>query len=174
MPRDDRKYDKFNLTHIIIKPLYFGLAANIIFPGLLLFVCYYLDINSLYTDPVISFELGNTLFILLAALTLANAGLALWMKHQMANSPMIRSKESFEDDLAVSLLEKSKPIFLVIALIAVYGIIYYFLAIRFREAAFFAVFSFLVFQFVRPRVGYVKSLIDKQEKLVEQGIFRKD
>ena len=174
MSPDDRRFDKFNLNHIIIKPLYLGLTINIVLPGALLFICYYLDTNNIWTDPYVSFEFGNTLFVVFAILSLANSGLALWMKSKMVKSPMIKRAETFEDDLAKSLLVKSKQIFLIISMVAVYGILYYLLTVRFREAAFFTVFSFVVFQFVRPRIGFVQGLIDKQKKLVDEGKFLRD
>ncbi|MFQ5454378.1 MAG: hypothetical protein ACE5D6_09365, partial [Candidatus Zixiibacteriota bacterium] len=55
--------------------------------------------------------------------------------------------------------------------ISLYGFIYFFLTGRFKEAVFFVVFSFLVFQIVRPRYGFIRKLIDSQKKLVERGTF---
>lgn len=145
MKPDEERFDKFNMNHIIIKPLYFGLTANVVLPGALLFICYYLDTNRHWTEGLVSFETANTLFPVFAVLALINYGAALWMKNKLAGMPMIRRKETFEDDLANSLLEKTKPIFILISLAAVYGVLYYFLTTRFREAAFFCHYFFCCF-----------------------------
>ena len=161
--------DKFDLAKIIIKPLYFGLIVNVAVPMTLLMVCYYVSNNYYLENRIGTF--ANKLFYLFGALALAEAGLALWWRSSMFRKPMIRREETFETDFASSLLSRIRPIFLVIASICLYGYIYYFASGRFQEAVFFVVFSFVVFQVVRPRYGWVRKLISHQKSLVSHGEF---
>ncbi len=169
MPLSDRRFDKYNLHKMIIKPLYLGVILNIILPGAMLFVCFYLSNNNSYTNRIVGFESANTLFIIFAVLGVINTGVALWMRQKLLSTPMVTSKENFEEELTLALLEKIRPVYILISIIAVYGVSYYFLTTRFQEAAFFVVFSFLVFQVVRPRIGYIQKLIDAQLKLLENN-----
>lgn len=166
MSLSDSRFDKYNLHRIIIKPLYLGVMLNIVVPGALLFVCFFMHSKNSYTTPIVDFETANTLFIVVAVLAIINSGLALWMRHKMFSTPMIIHKEKFEEELTMALLEKIRPVYILISLIAVYGVGYYFLTTRFQESAFFVVFSFLVFQVVRPRIGFAKKLIDAQKQLL--------
>jgi hypothetical protein len=158
-----------DLTGIIVKPLYFGLFVNILVPMVLLLLCYYLDQRGGVVNRVPG--MANTLFYIFGVLSLAEAGFALWWRTKLYAQPMIRRRETFEEDFSKALLERSRPIFLVIASISVYGLIYFLLTARFNEAVFLVVFSFLVFQVVRPRYGMVRKLIAYQQKLAEQGKF---
>ena len=167
MPLSERRFDKYNLHKMIIKPLYLGVLLNIVIPGVLLFVCFYLKNNNLYTNPIVDFETMNILFIIFAVLSIIHSGLALWMRQKFFTTPMVTNNEKFEEDLTLSLLEKIRPVYFLISVIALYGICYYFLTTKFEEAAFLVVFSFLVFQVVRPRIRFVQKLIDAQLKLIE-------
>ena len=164
-------FDKYDLNHIIIKPLYTGLVINILIPMAFLLICYYLDNNrSLYN------RIGDSaygLFIVLAVLSAAQTVYAILMRNKMMSTPMIKSEATFSADLTSSLIAKSKPVFIIIALIAFYGFVYYLLTARFQETVFLVFFSFVVFQFVRPRIAFVRKLIEKQTELVEKGQFLK-
>ena len=162
---------ELDMNQIIVKPLYFGLVTNILIPMGLLLVCYYIDNNNGLNNSVGNF--ANSLFYIFAALSVAHAVFALWWRTKQFGQPLVRTKESFEDDLGAAVLAISRPIFIVIALIAAYGTIYFFITGRFRETVVLIFFSFLVFQLVRPRHGQVKRLIEKQTALVEKGEFRR-
>jgi hypothetical protein len=86
---------------------------------------------------------------------------------------MVKNKETFEADFKEEYYQRTKPLFLAIASIALYAIIYIFLTGQF-DNYFLGIFiyCFLAFQFVRPRYGLVQKLIERQEKLVAQGKFR--
>ena len=168
MSLPDKRFDKYNIHKMIIKPLYLGVFLNIMIPGALLFVCFYLTQNNLYTERIVSFESANMLFIVFALLSLINSGLALWMRQKLYLTPMVQNKEEFEKELTLALLEKMRSVYILITAISVYGVAYYFLTTRFEESAFFVVFSFLVFQVVRPRVGFTQKLIDAQLKMLEK------
>lgn len=162
--------DKYDLNRIIIKPLYFGLVVNVLIPMGLLLVCFYFESNASWYNHI--GQTANGLFYLIGALSLAQAGLALWRRERLMKEPMIRRKENFEDDFIQALLGRSRHISLIIALIALYAFVYFLLTARFKETVFLVFFSFLIFQVVRPRFGFIRKLIARQEELVEKGQFR--
>lgn len=159
----------YDLTSMIIRPLYFGTLVNVVIPAVLLFGCYYIS-NRLYTENHIP-GFANTLFYVFSFLALAQAALALWLRNRRLEAPMVRSEQSFEHDIAAELLRRLKPVFFLIAGISIWGYIYFFLTGRFVETAMFVVFSFIVFQFIRPRFGAVRKLIAYQQELVKRGEF---
>lgn len=161
---NDREYD---LTSMIVKPLYFGMLVNIVLPAGLLFVCWFVY-NRYYPANHVP-SLANTLFYIFCAIALAQAGLALWWRNRKFREPMVRRPESFEHDVGTELFARSRPVFLLIAAITVWGYIYFLLTGRFHESVVFIIFSFVVFQVVRPRYGSVRKLIEHQEKLVKEG-----
>ena len=162
----DNRYD---LVKMIVRPLYFGMLANIIAPAGLLFVCYH--VSNKYSPEDRVPEISNALFYVFCALALAQAGLALWWRHKKFEGPLVKRAESIEFDIATAVYERSRPIFVVIAAISVWGYVYFALTGRFTESVVFVIFSFAVFQVVRPRYGWVRSLIARQEKLVKEGQF---
>jgi len=164
--------NKTDLARLLVKPLYFGLVVNIIIPMGLLLVCFYINNNNYVENRVDAFS--NILFYIFAIMALAEAGFALWWRTKLYDRPMIRRQETFEGDFVQALVARSKPVFILIASISIYGYIYFFLTGRFTEAVLFVVFSFLVFQVVRPRYGMVQKLIARQEQLVKQGKFLTD
>jgi len=163
---DENEYD---LTGMIAKPLYFGMMFNLMIPAGLMFLCYYVN-NRFHPENHIP-EIANALFYIFAALSLVQAGLVLWWRNKRLEQPMVRREESFEHDIATELFRRSKPVFLLIAAITLWGYIYFFLTGRFAESVVFVVFSFVVFQVVRPRYGSVRKLIAYQQKLVKRGEF---
>ena len=161
--------DDIDLNQTVAKPLYFGLMTNIILPMGLLFVCYYINNNSPLSSRVGDF--ANTLFYIFGALSIAQAGFVLWWRNAKFGEPMIRREESFEADFNASMMRIVRPIFITIAAISLYGYLYFFLTGRFQETVFFVIFSFIVFQVVRPRIGFTRKLVARQKDLVKQGRF---
>ena len=162
----DNQYD---LTSMIVKPLYFGMVFNVIIPAALLFVCHYIS-NNYFPENRIP-ELSNALFYVFCALALVQAGLALWWRNRLFDKPMVHRQESFEHDIGSALFVGLRPVFLLIAAITLWGYLYFFLTGRFAETLGLVVFSFVVFQVVRPRLGSVKKLIAYQQKLVNDCRF---
>jgi hypothetical protein len=162
-------HDNIELSTIIARPLYFGLVANVVIPVALLGVCYYISNHGYVVNRL--GETANTLFYVFAALSLCEAGFAIWWRGRLFNRPMIRGEGTFEADIASGFLRLSRPVFLVIASISVYGYIYFLLTGRFHEAVFFVVFSFVAFQIVRPRYGLARKVIERQKELVARGRF---
>lgn len=163
--------EDIDLHQFIAKPLYFGLMTNIIIPMALLFVCYYINNNSPRTNMMPgSAEMLMYVFGLLA---IAQAGVALWRKNILFNKPLIKSEDTFEADLVTGMMSIVRPIFIIIGAISIYGYLYFYITGRFQETVFFVIFSFLVFQVVRPRIGFARKLIQRQRHLVEKGEFRR-
>ena len=162
----------YNLTGIIAKPLYFGTFVNVVVPGMLLLLCFFIEKNRGWA-PLVDLYYLNTIRTVIAVAALLHLGLVIWWRSKLYASPMIRKKETFEQDFAADYFRRTKPLFMAIASLALYSVIYFFLTGEFDN--FFLgtfIYCFLVFQFVRPRYGLVQKLIERQEKLVAQGQFR--
>ncbi len=162
--------EDYDLNRIIVRPLYFSMVANITVPMILLFGCYM--INNRFGG--VRDKLGSAsdmVLYVLAALALAEAVYAIWWRGKLFAAPMIRSKETFQEDFSNEYLRRCRPLFLLIASTSIYGYLFYFLTGRFNESVMFVVFSFLVFQAVRPRYGLVRKLIERQRALVDKGQF---
>lgn len=164
--RGDLSHDKYDLARIIVRPLYFGMFVNIIIPAALAFVCYWFNQNRPVTNRL--GDSANMAFYLICALALAEALLAIWMRQRLLNRPLVRSEATFEDDLTANLKRGLIPIMAMIALIAFYGGLYYFLTGRFEASLIIMLFSFVVFQVVRPRLGSARTLVQRQEKMLAQ------
>jgi hypothetical protein len=158
--------DKFDLPKMIIKPLYFGMGVNVLAPMAILLVCFYLNQHVYMPNRVGT--MANTLFWLFGVMALSEAGLALWWRFRLMRKPMVRRQETMEEDIRAELLRRSRPVFVMIASISLWGYLYFFLAGRFEESVFFVLFSFIVFQVVRPRYGYVRQLIRRQREMLER------
>ncbi len=157
----------FDLSGIVVKPLYFGLFINILIPTLLLLVCYYIETHgSLHNQFGLD---ANFYFYLFAAGAIVEAGIALWYRFKLLGRPMIRSLATAEADIKEQLSNRLKPIFLIVSATSLWGVLFYSLTGRFDSALLFIVFSFIVFQFIRPRYGSVEKLINKQMAMAERG-----
>ena len=159
--------DKYDLTGMIVRPLYFGMVFNVAIPTALLFVCYYVN-NKYFPENHIP-ELSNALFYVLCVLAFFQAGIALWWRNRRLEAPMVHRPESFEHDVGTAIYERLRVVFLLIATISFWGYLYFLLTGRFHESVVFVVFSFVVFQVVRPRFGSVRKLVAFQQRLVKDG-----
>lgn len=165
----ERLDDKFDIVSMVAKPLYFGMLVNVMLPAGLLFVLYATE-GKFYLENQIP-DFANQTFIIFAALAVIHAGLSLWWRFKIMAKPMVRRDETFEEDLLREINARSRKVFIVIALISVWGFIYYFLTARFMETALFVIFAFIVFQLVRPRYGGVRKIISFQQKLMQAGHY---
>jgi len=165
--RRDEENDNCDPNQLIVKLLYFGLVVNILAPAAGLLVCHYVDSN--YGRHNIIGDLANPVFFVFAALALLQAGFALWWRAKRLRRPMISGKERFEQEIITGLLGACRPVFVVIAAISVYGYLYFFLSGRFTETLVFIVFSFIVFQVVRPSRRFTRKLIARQKELLERS-----
>lgn len=163
----DEENNSYDLSQLIIKPLYFGLVVNILIPAAGLLICHYIDSN--YGRGNVIGDLANPLFFIFVALALLQAAFSLWWRAKRLRRPMVRTKETFEQEMVTGLLRACRPVFVVIAALSAYGYLYFFLTGRFTETVVFIFFSFIVFQLVRPRHGFARKLVARQKKLLEQG-----
>lgn len=161
--------DSIDFHKIIARPLYFGLFSNVLIPAGLLMVCYYFYNNTFVPNRIGGFS--NSLYWIIGFLSVAQAGVGLWLRYKKLSMPMISRIETFERDFGIELAKRLQPVFLIIAGISGYGYLYFFLTGRFTESAFLVVLSFIVFQVVRPRLAMVRKLLAHQRELVEQGNF---
>jgi hypothetical protein len=162
--------ERFDLARLIVKPLYFGMAVNVMAPAAVLLVCFYLNQNSYMPNRV--GDLAGPLLYIFGALAVVESAFALWWRVQLMKKPMLRRVETAEADIIQELYRRSRPVFILIASTSLYGIAYYSLTGRFEEAVFFVIFSFIVFQVVRPRYGFLRQLIRRQLDMVERGEVR--
>lgn len=168
----ERDTDKYDLARMIAGALYMGMFTNILIPALVLLGAYFLDERGLIDNSV--GRLANALFYFFAVLSIVEAGVALVWRNKSLNSPMITKVGRIEEDIRNALLKRLRPVFFVIAAIALNGIVYFLLTARFEEGLLFVVFSFLVFQVVRPRYGSLRKLVQQQEEMFEQGQFAQE
>lgn len=164
--------EDYDLVPLVAKPLYLGLLVNVVIPMALLLVCYYISNHSYVENRVGDF--ANSLFYIFVVLSLAEAGFALWMRKKLLDAPMVRSEATLLEDIQKALVQRSRPVFVIIAAISIYGYLYFFLTGRFQETAMMVLFSFIVFQLVRPRVGSVRKLVARQRELFVQGKLARD
>lgn len=162
----EEESDKYDLSRLIVRPLYFGLVVNILLPAGGLLICHYVESN--YGRDNIIGNFANSLFYILAAIALLQAAFAVWWRAKRLRHRMVSGEETFEEELTSGLLRVCRPVFVVIAGISVYGYLYYFLTGRFTETLIFVFFSFAVFQLVRPRHGLARKLISRQKRLLQQ------
>ncbi len=165
----DIDIDEIDLNRIIAKPLYFALVINVIVPMAGLMICYYQNQEGYLSNQIGDF--ADILFYIFCALAFGHAAYGFWWKYKLHAQPMVRRVATFEDDVTEYLNRKSRPIFLIIAGICVYGFLYFYLTARFNHVVFLVFFSFLVFQVVRPRYGGLKKILERQLAMVERGEF---
>jgi hypothetical protein len=164
--------DQMDVTHILVKPLYFGMLVNVTIPLVLLLIIYFLNKGA---GGMNHFGEGNQtlLFVFVGLAGLQTVGI-IWWREKLFKSPMIRRPEQFESDFAKEYLSRCKPLFYAISSLSLYGVLFYFLTKQFTEAAIFVLLSYVIFQLVRPRHGLVHKLIDRQRELVQKGQLLQD
>ena len=166
---NDFNGNPIELHRIVARPLYFGLISNVIIPMGLLMACFYHE--KYYGVENKLGDFANPLFYVFLVMAATEGAFAFWWRGKLLEQPIVRSKGTFQQDIMNGLLRASRPVFIIIASISLYGYLYYFLTGRFGEAVFMVLFSFIVFQIVRPRFGAVNKLIERQYKMAQEGKF---
>jgi hypothetical protein len=164
--------DQIDLTHIIVKPLYFGMLFNVTIPMILLVIIYFLNGKSGGTNHV-GDNINFYLYLFVAVAGVETAAI-IWWREKLFKAPMIRSAETFESDFGKEYLKRCKPLFLAISSLSLYGFAFHFLTGRFKESAIFVLLSYVIFQLARPRHGLVHKLVARQRELVQKGEFLRD
>jgi len=162
------KYD-VDINRALVKPIYIGLAMNVFFPSVVALVVYFIESEGGKIAPA---AYPNDLLLwALAGLAVMDGAVAIFFKQRRFFVPMIRSKESFAEDFYAGVTSSSILVFALCAAIAVYGVVAYFLSRTFDYLLFFILLSFIAFQIVRPRAGFLKKVLEAQEGHVEAGRF---
>ncbi|HOD67060.1 MAG TPA: hypothetical protein PKW75_10600 [candidate division Zixibacteria bacterium] len=168
--RDEGNEDRYDLARMIAGSLYQGLFINILLPAGLLLAAYVIEQRGGLGNALGA--AANPLFYVLAVVSVAEGAAAVLWRSKTLALPMVRRIETLEEDIRGELRVRLRPVFLLIAGIALNGFAYFLLTGRFREGLVFVVLSFLAFQIVRPRYGMVRGLIKQQEDLAARGLLR--
>ncbi len=164
--------NKYNvdLSRALIKPLYMGLLINIFIPVLILGIAYYMEQGRAIETQMSAEEL-NIFFWVLAAVAIADGAVAIILKQKRFFAPMIRSKETFEQDFTNGVFTASIMCYALTSVISIYGLVFYILGGTLAHLFFFVFVSFIAFQLIRPRLGFLEKALAAQEKHVEEGRF---
>lgn len=163
------RYD-VDFNKVLVKPLYIGLLMNIFIPVVILAFAYYFD-QSGGTLKSLPNQTLTTLFWIFVVVSIAEGGAAILLKQRLFFSPMISSRDSFEEDLTNRFFTASIVCFAVTTAITIYGLVFYILGGTFQHLLLFVFISFIAFQFVRPRFRFAEKVVAAQEKLVDEGRF---
>ncbi|MCP4650478.1 MAG: hypothetical protein GY853_10420, partial [PVC group bacterium] len=114
------------------------------------------------------------IFYIFVGLAVIDGALAIFLKQKLFFAPLIKSKETFVQDFMQGFFAKSIVCYALIAAIAIYGLVFYFLGGTFNQLLFLVIISFIAFQIIRPRHKFAEKVLSAQEQLVEQGQFLSD
>jgi len=165
------KYD-VDINDILVKPIYIGLFMNVFVPVVLLAIGYYIEqsggMSSLRGEPAENVSLFFWVFL---ALSVIDGGVAIFLKQWKFYQPMIESKGTFIEDFKKGVFTNSVICYAITTAIAVYGLVVYLLGGTFNQFVLFVFLSFIAFQLIRPRHGFLKKVLEAQENHVESGRF---
>ncbi len=161
---------KIDINAVLIKPIYIGLLINALIPVAIVGIAYYFEQSGGMTSSMSSENL-EFIFYIFAGLGVVDGGLAIFLKQKLFFSPLIKSKESFVEDFMQGFFAKSIVCYAIIAAIAIYGLVMYFLGGTFNQLLFLVLMSFIAFQIIRPRAKFAEKVLAAQEQFVEQGRF---
>ncbi len=164
--------NKYNvdLNAVLLKPLYLGLLMNIFAPSLIVIIAYFIESRG-GVKVVESGNAGDMILWILGVVALADGAVAIYLKQKQFYAPMIRSRETFVADFTSGVFSRSILIYAIAVAISFYGLVVYFLSGKFDYLLFFVILSFIAFQIIRPRPGFLQKVLDAQEKHVEEGHF---
>jgi len=159
-----------DINRVLIKPIYIGLLMNIFIPLVILLAAYYID-STYERTPMLQPEELNLLFWVLAAISIVDGVIAIILKQKMFYRPMVSSKETFEEDLINRGFAASIVCFALTTAISIYGLVFFILGGTFTNLLFFVFISFIAFQLIRPRHGFIQKVIEVQGRLVNENRF---
>ncbi len=165
----ERNDDRYDLPRMIAGALYSGMFINILIPAGLAVFCYYLEQKGAVQNSI--GQIANPLFYGLAVVSIVEGAVAVIWRNRSFALPMVRRRETFEQDVAHELTVRLRPVFLLLAAIALNGVAYFVLTGRFKEGLALMLLSFIAFQVVRPRYSGLRRLIEQQEEMVEKGRY---
>jgi hypothetical protein len=159
-----------DLNRILVKPLYIGLLINIFFPAGILLIAYYIDRGGGMSSSMEPDTLNSLLWMLLV-IAVADGSVAIMLKYKLFYQPMIKSKQSIEQDISDRVYKLSIICFAITTAIVIYGVVYFVLGGSFKNLMLFAFISFIAFQLIRPRHKFLEKVIAAQERYVAEGRF---
>jgi hypothetical protein len=161
---------QIDLHKLLIRPLYLGLLMNIFVPVLILGIAYYIDVSGGRSSTVPD-ETLNIIFWALAIVSVLDGIAAVLIKQKLFFQPMIRSKETFEEDLTTRVTTASIICYSMTTSITLYGFVLYLFSGKFDHFLLFVFISFIAFQLIRPRYKFMERVVQAQEKHVTEGRF---
>jgi len=167
----ENKYN-IDINAVLVKPVFIGLLINIFFPVGVVAVAYFTGQHDLQSNATIPTGSKAILFWALAAVSIVDGGVAILLRHRLFYKSMISSEPTFAEDLSRGIFNGSIICYAITAAITIYGLIFYLYGGTLQQLVFFIVISFISFQVIRPRHGFIKKVIAAQEKHVEQGRFK--
>ena len=166
------KYN-IDINAVLVKPIYIGLLINSLIPVAIVGIAYYLEQGGGIT-PSVPPETVELIFWIFIGLAAIDGGLAIFLKQKLFFVPWIKSKESFVEDFIRKFTSSSIICYALIAVIAIYGLVIYFIGGTFNQLLLLVLISFIAFQLIRPRAKFAEKVLAAQEQLVEQGQFLSD
>jgi len=163
------KYD-IDINAVLVKPLYMGLLINIFVPGILVLIAY-LKSESIGLSTGISLSNMDTLFWVFLIVAVADGGIAIFLRQRFFMTPMIRTRETFAEDITAGAFKASIVCYALTTSIAIYGFVYFLISQRFNAFFIFVFISFIGFQIIRPRHGFLKKVIEAQKRYVDENRF---
>lgn len=163
--------NKYNvdINSVLVKPVLVGLIANVLLPAGMLLIAYYLNPPNLHADNAITNENISILFWIFIAVAIADGAVAIFLKHRLITMPLISRPENFAADLTDGVFRNAIICYGLTAAISLYGLVLYLIGGSFQQFLFFVIISFVAFQVIRARPGFINKVIEAQEKFVDQG-----
>lgn len=161
---------KFDINRLLIKPVYIGLFMNILMPIILLAIVYYVEKNG---GRNVTYDTAtyNMFFWIFCVVAIGEGVVAFILKQKLFFSPMIKSKETFEDDLLRGFMTSSIICYSCTTAIAIYGLVLFLLGGTFETMVLFVLISMIAYQFIRPRYAFAEKVAEAQDRFVEEGRF---
>ena len=162
--------NKYNvdINAVLIRPLYMGMLINIFFPITLLIIAYFMSQSS-GQDVMQMTSKWDVLAWVLLALALFDGIAAILIRQKQFMAPLIRSAATFEEDLKAAAFRISITCYAMTTAISIYGFVLFLISGDFRTMFMFILISFIAFQIVKPRRGFIEKVINVQERHLSEG-----
>lgn len=164
----ENKYD-VNVIKVTFKLTYFGLIFGVLSPGAFLLLGYMMEGpgRQTFSDP----DRQQLIFWVFLCLSVSVAVAAFFLKKIIFTKPLINSETTFAADFGEAMHMRSIILYAMIGSIAVFGLTFFFMGGDLDGLMIFCLISVVVFQIIRPRMGFVEEMLACQERLVSEGKF---
>lgn len=144
------------------------MAINVFFPMTLLVIAYFMSQSS-GRDIMEMTSQWNTIAWVLLAVAVVDGALAIFLRQKLFMAPLIRSEATFEEDLKAGATRASITCYAMTSAISIYGFVLFILSGDSRTMFLFILMSFIAFQIVKPRRGFIEKVIETQERHLAEG-----